>query len=76
FQTVFGYDAPGDTPTSHVTDLAARFAELNVESLGVETGVDFRRVAEVSKDVEAFLEKQFPGKIHRLLERGADVRVA
>jgi len=164
FQTVFGYDAPGDTPTSHVTDLAARFAELNVESLsladttgmahpvmirrrveavreaapgvplalhlhdtrglglanvaagleagvgrfdaalagmggcpfiegaagnvatedvtylleslGVETGVDFRRVAEVSKDIEAFLEKQFPGKIHRLLERGADVRVA
>jgi hydroxymethylglutaryl-CoA lyase len=37
--------------------------------MGVETGIDVERVARASARVEEFLEKRFPGKIHRLLRR-------
>lgn len=164
FQTVFGYEAPGDTPLEQVVELAARFGEHDIESLsladstgmanprmirerveavqevvpgtplvlhlhdtrglgmanvvaglecgiarfdtalagmggcpfipgatgniatedtvyllqslGLETGVDYRQVAAVSQEMESFLDKQFPGKIHRLLARGNDVQAA
>ena len=157
FQTVFGYQEPGDTPLAVVVSMAERFAEMGVESisladstgmanpsmikqrvravqevigdvplvlhlhdtrglglanvyaalqagvrrfdtslagmggcpfvpgaagniatedttymmqqLGIEVGVDFRKVASCSKRIEAFLGKPFPGKIHRLLQR-------
>ena len=168
FQTVFGYEAPGDTPLEQVTALAERFARpggtpleslsladttgmanpqmvrrrveavreaapdvplvlhlhdtrglglANVhaaldagvtrfdtslagmggcpfvhgaagniatedtayllEQLGIETGVDYRRVADASRRVEDFLEKRFPGKLHRLpfVEEGAHASV-
>lgn len=35
FQTVFGYDQPGDTPLEQVLDMAQRFAELPIESLSL-----------------------------------------
>lgn len=35
FQTVFGYAAPGDTPTDRVTDMTRRFAALGVESISL-----------------------------------------
>lgn len=38
-----------------------------LESLGLATGVDAARVAAVSRRMEAFLEKPFSGKMHRLL---------
>lgn len=157
FQTVFGYEAPGDTPLDRVVDLARRFAEKGVaeisladstgmanprmiqrrvqavqaamgetpivlhlhdtrglglanmyaaleggitrfdtslagmggcpfiegatgniatedtayllDQLGIDTGIDIHAVAAVSGDVEAFLEKRFPGKMHRLLQK-------
>ncbi len=36
-------------------------------ALGVETGVDIEKVAACSDRIEGFLEKQFPGKMHRLI---------
>ncbi len=37
-----------------------------LESLGVETGVDLQKVAAATRRMEDFLEKRFPGKLHRL----------
>ena len=37
-----------------------------LEQMGIETGVDYHRVAAASRRVEDFLEKRFPGKLHRL----------
>jgi hydroxymethylglutaryl-CoA lyase len=35
FQTVFGYEAPGDTPLGRVVDLGRHFADLGVESISL-----------------------------------------
>jgi len=43
-------------------DLAAM-----AHSMGYETGIDIRKVAAVSARVETFYDKQFPGKMHRVL---------
>ena len=157
FQTVFGYQAPGDTPLDQVVEMSRHFAERGVESisladstgmanprviqerveavqevigntplvlhlhdtrglglanvyaalqagvtrfdtslagmggcpfiegatgniatedtvylldgLGVETGIDVEAVATASRDIEALLDKAFPGKMHHLLAR-------
>jgi hydroxymethylglutaryl-CoA lyase len=157
FQTVFGYQEPGDTPLDQVVEMAQHFAEMEVESisladstglanprmikervravqdaidgtplvlhlhdtrglglanvyaalqcgvrhfdtslagmggcpfidgatgniatedtvylldgLGVETGIDRTAVGKASGRIESFLDKQFPGKLHRLLQR-------
>jgi hydroxymethylglutaryl-CoA lyase len=157
FQTVFGYQSPGDTPLETVVELSQRFARLGVaeisladstgmahpcmirervkavreavdetplvlhlhdtrglglanvyaaleagvarfdtslagmggcpfiegatgniatedtayllHQLGIETGVTPRAVADASAQMEAFLGKTFPGKMHRLLQR-------
>jgi len=157
FQTVFGYQAPGDTPLDTVVSLAERFAEHGVssisladstgmanpcmiqervravrevvggtplvlhlhdtrglglanvyaaleggitrfdtslagmggcpfiagatgniatedtvyllEQLGIDTGIDMRAVADASVRIENLLYKEFPGKMHRLLQR-------
>jgi hydroxymethylglutaryl-CoA lyase len=37
-----------------------------LERLGIHTGVDYRRVGMVSREMEAFFSKSFPGRIHRL----------
>jgi hydroxymethylglutaryl-CoA lyase len=37
-----------------------------LERLGVHTGVDYRRVGAVSRDMEAFFLKSFPGRMHRV----------
>lgn len=37
-----------------------------MEQLGIETGIDYRAVAAAGRRVEDFLEKRFPGKLHRL----------
>ena len=158
FQTVFGYQAPGDTPLDQVVDMSRHFADLGIESLsladstglahprmikervravqdvlgdtplvlhlhdtrglglanvyaalqcgvdrfdtslagmggcpfiegatgniatedtaylldglGIATGIDRAAVGRASARVEAFLDKEFPGKLHRLLRRG------
>ena len=37
-----------------------------LERLGIHTGVDYRRVGMVSREMEAFFSTSFPGRIHRL----------
>ena len=37
-----------------------------LEHLGIHTGVDYRRVGAVSRDMEAFFLKSFPGRMHRV----------
>lgn len=37
-----------------------------LETLGIQTGIDCRRVAAISLETESFFGKTFPGKIHRL----------
>ncbi len=157
FQTVFGYQAPGDTPLDQVVEMSRHFADLDLESLsladstglanprmikervravqevigdtplvlhlhdtrglglanvyaalqcgvnrfdtslagmggcpfidgatgniatedtayllsglGIETGVDRDAVGEASARIESFLDKEFPGKLHRLMQR-------
>ncbi len=161
FQTVFGYETPGDTPLDQVVDMSRHFADMEIESLsladstglanprmikervpavqdaigdvplvlhlhdtrglglanvyaalqcgvtrfdtslagmggcpfisgatgniatedtvylldgvGVATGVDRAGVARASRHVESVLDKQFPGKLHRLEETGVSV---
>ncbi|MEF8796150.1 MAG: hydroxymethylglutaryl-CoA lyase [Salinivenus sp.] len=157
FQTVFGYEAPGDTPLERVVEMSRHFADMGVESisladstglahprmieervravqaaiadtplvlhlhdtrglglanvyaalqcgverfdtslagmggcpfiegatgniatedtvylldqLGIETGVDREAVSHASLRIESLLDKQFPGKGHRLVQR-------
>ena len=37
-----------------------------LDALGIATGVDHLRLGAVSRDLETFFEKTFPGRIHRL----------
>lgn len=37
-----------------------------METLDIHTGVDYRRVGAVSRELEAFFQKSFPGRMHRL----------
>ena len=37
-----------------------------LESLGIHTGVNYRRVGAVSREMEAFFHKAFPGRMHRV----------
>jgi hydroxymethylglutaryl-CoA lyase len=47
-----------------------------LDQLGIESGVDREQVADASLRVESFLDKQFPGKLHRLHARNvADRRI-
>lgn len=57
----FVHGAAGNIATEDTTYM--------MQQLGIEVGVDFRKVAACSKRIEAFLGKPFPGKIHRLLQR-------
>jgi hydroxymethylglutaryl-CoA lyase len=41
-----------------------------LDGMGIETGVDRTAVGRASLRVESFLDKEFPGKLHRLLPRG------
>ncbi len=39
------------------------------KQMGIETGVDVDKVAAISRSLEAFFDKRFSGKMHRVLER-------
>jgi len=39
-----------------------------MKSLNIETGIDISKVAKCSQRLENFFEKQFPGKMHRLMK--------
>ena len=38
-----------------------------VERMGMTTGVDIRAVAAISRSMEDFFDKRFPGSMHRVL---------
>lgn len=59
---------PGATGNVATEDTAYLMA-----SLGIDTGIDIARVAACSATMEDVLGKSFPGKIHRLIRRGAAV---
>lgn len=44
-----------------------------LDAMGIRTGIDLEKVATASQRIERFLDKTFPGKIHRLLQRGVAV---
>jgi hydroxymethylglutaryl-CoA lyase len=37
-----------------------------LDTLGKHTGVDYHRVGDISRDLEAFFQKSFPGRMHRM----------
>ncbi len=37
-----------------------------LESLGIHTGVNYRQVGAVSREMETFFHKSFPGRMHRV----------
>lgn len=57
--------ATGNIPTEDTVYL--------LESMGVRTGIDLNRIAEITGRLEERLGKRFPGRIHRLLlDRGPE----
>ena len=40
-----------------------------LQQMGIETGIDIDKIAEISRSLEIFFEKRFSGKIHHLLKR-------
>lgn len=67
FDTAFGgmggcpfiKGATGNIATEDLAAMARR--------MGLETGVDVRAVAAISRELEAFFDKRFPGSMHRVL---------
>ena len=53
FQTVFGYQAPGDTPLETVVNLAARFAAMGVESISLADSTGMANPRMIQRRVEA-----------------------
>jgi hydroxymethylglutaryl-CoA lyase len=47
-----------------------------LDELGIETGVDRTAVGRASLRIESSLGKEFPGKLHRLLQREGAVEAA
>ena len=42
--------------------------------MGIETGIDIEKIAEISRSLEQFFSKQFSGKMHRVIDR-KDIQV-
>ncbi len=40
-----------------------------LEQMNISTGIDWRAIADASLEIEQFLRKRFPGKLHHLLDR-------
>jgi isopropylmalate/homocitrate/citramalate synthase len=40
-----------------------------LQQMGIETGIDIDKIAEISRSLEIFFEKRFSGKRHHLLKR-------
>lgn len=60
--------ATGNIPTEDTAYL--------LDELGIETGVDRSAVGDASLRIESFLDKTFPGKLHRLMQREGAVETA
>ena len=53
FQTVFGYQAPGDTPLSQVVEMSRHFAEMGVESISLADSTGMANPRMMAERVEA-----------------------
>jgi hydroxymethylglutaryl-CoA lyase len=53
FQTVFGYEAPGDTPISQVVEMSRHFAGMGVESLSLADSTGLANPRTIQECVEA-----------------------
>ena len=60
--------ATGNIPTEDTAYL--------LDELEIETGVDRSAVGDASLRIESFLDKRFPGKLHRLMQREGAVETA
>ncbi|PSQ90467.1 MAG: hydroxymethylglutaryl-CoA lyase [Bacteroidetes bacterium QS_4_64_154] len=60
--------ATGNIPTEDTAYL--------LDELEIETGVDRSAVGDASLRIESFLDKKFPGKLHRLMQREGAVETA
>ncbi len=47
-------------------NIATEDAAHLLETLGIETGVDYDRVGRISREMEVFFQKTFPGRMHHL----------
>ena len=50
-------------------DLACMLGQM-----GIATGIDVDKIAQISRSLEEFFDKKFSGKMHRVLERD-DIKV-
>ena len=74
FDTAFGgtggcpfiKGASGNISTEDLAFMAAQ--------MGIDTGIDIKKVAKISRDLETFLSKSFSGKMHRVIDR-KDIQV-
>lgn len=53
FQTVFGYQAPGDTPLDQVVDVSRHFAEMGVEAISLADSTGMANPRMIKKRVQA-----------------------
>ncbi|MDX1429178.1 MAG: hydroxymethylglutaryl-CoA lyase [Rhodothermales bacterium] len=53
FQTVFGYETPGDTPVETVVEMASRFAAAGVESISLADSTGMANPTSIRTTVEA-----------------------
>ncbi|PQJ36332.1 hydroxymethylglutaryl-CoA lyase [Salinibacter sp. 10B] len=56
FQTVFGYQEPGDTPLPQVVDMSRHFAEMGVESISLADSTGLAHPHMIQERVEAVLK--------------------
>ena len=67
FDTAFG--GMGGCPfiKGATGNIATEDLATMLQQMGIETGVDVRAVAEISRSLESFFDKRFPGSMHRVL---------
>ncbi len=56
FQTVFGYNEPGDTPLTQVVEMSRHFAEMGVESISLADSTGLANPRMIQECAEAVLE--------------------
>ena len=50
-------------------NIASEDLVFMLEQMGIKTGIDVSKIAAISRSLEGFFEKRFPGKMHHLLNR-------
>ena len=55
-------------------NIATEDLVLMLQQMGIETGIDVRKIAATNRSLEAFFNKRFSGKMHHLLKRN-DIKI-